>query len=98
MSEFISIKSQDQILKRLEELSEAKKGLICLYGKSGSGKSVILERFSRQKMPSKSQKFSKTKNSLKNAYKTWKIRLYSCLMRWVCMKKICLKFYAFIVI
>ncbi|EAL3929099.1 transformation system protein [Campylobacter upsaliensis] len=65
MSEFISIKSQDQILKRLEELSEAKKGLICLYGKSGSGKSVILERFSRQKNAPKIIEIFKDKEQLK---------------------------------
>ncbi|EPE6972565.1 TniB family NTP-binding protein [Campylobacter upsaliensis] len=65
MSEFISIKSQDQILKRLEELSEAKKGLICLYGKSGNGKSVILERFSRQKNAIKITEIFKDKEQLK---------------------------------
>ncbi|EAI4330069.1 transformation system protein [Campylobacter upsaliensis] len=65
MSEFISIKSQDQILKRLDELSEAKKGLICLYGKSGSGKSVILERFSRQKNAIKITEIFKDKEQLK---------------------------------
>ncbi|ENO7738010.1 GTPase domain-containing protein [Campylobacter upsaliensis] len=65
MSEFISIKSQDQILKRLEELSEAKKGLICLCGKSGSGKSVILERFSRQKNAIKITEIFKDKEQLK---------------------------------
>ncbi|EAI0687681.1 transformation system protein [Campylobacter upsaliensis] len=65
MSEFISIKSQDQILKRLDELSEVKKGLICLYGKSGSGKSVILERFSRQKNAIKITEIFKDKEQLK---------------------------------
>lgn len=65
MSEFISIKSQDQILKRLDELSEAKKDLICLYGKSGSGKSVILERFSRQKNAIKITEIFKDKEQLK---------------------------------
>ncbi|EMF9851680.1 ATP-binding protein [Campylobacter upsaliensis] len=65
MSEFIGIKSQDQILKRLDELSEVKKGLICLYGKSGSGKSVILERFSRQKNAIKITEIFKDKEQLK---------------------------------
>lgn len=65
MSEFIDIKSQDQILKRLDELSEVKKGLICLYGKSGSGKSVILERFSRQKNAIKITEIFKDKEQLK---------------------------------
>lgn len=66
MSEFISIKSQDKILKRLDEFSVAKKGLICLYGKSGSGKSVILERFARQKNALKITEIFKDKEQLKD--------------------------------
>ncbi|MBS4240849.1 ATP-binding protein [Campylobacter vulpis] len=66
MSEFVCIKNQEQILKRLNELSVAKKGLICLYGKSGSGKSVILERFARQKNTLKITEIFKDKEQLKD--------------------------------
>lgn len=47
MSEFVSIASQDRILTRLTELKNHK-GLVLLLGRSGSGKSVLLERFAKQ--------------------------------------------------
>ncbi|ARE81254.1 P-loop NTPase family protein [Campylobacter helveticus] len=72
MSEFISIESQDRILKRLEEFSTQKRGLIFLYGKSGSGKSAILERFAREENALKITEIFKDKEQLKNFLKPLK--------------------------
>lgn len=47
MSDFVSIKNQDYVLNRIKEELLKQKSFILLLGKSGSGKSVLLQRLTK---------------------------------------------------